>query len=451
MITIVNAKLSELPLATLVFEPGGNFVSVTPQKQWVKSADPMVSLTAYVANKDKNPTLVDAGGELLVAAACDMHVHCREPGAENKETWKSLADSAFKGGVVAIGEMPNNNPPTINEEALLFKQKMADETDLRYKLYLGVCCNNLKQIPALLAKYPDLICGLKIYYGNSTGNLMFADLESLHTILPGDYDGILAFHSEDQCRIDQNELKYRPDLIADTSPHSYAIHSKLRDSESAFLSTKVILDWSMRNNRKIHIAHISTPREVELLIDYKEKGLDATWEVCPHHLIFSIEDYETLGSKIKVNPPIRSRAEVLELRQYFGQQMIDCLASDHAPHLLEEKERPYAQCPSGLPAIEFFWPLATSCSELTGLKLKGIENMVGLNPSKMLGFKQMGNIEKGFKADFVWLSSDRYRLRETDVEAKCSWSPYIGKNFSHRVMATWSQGYMKYGHPSVKE
>ena len=445
MLVIRNARLEGVGLATICID-NGHFSSVSPQAEMVPCKASAKSLK-QLAEFEPDEVLcgeVDAAGSTLVPGGVDVHVHSRDPGFTHKEDWKSLGQSAFKGGVVALIDMPNTYPPMMGKEEVLEKAELATRSGLDYQFLLGVGPENINKISGLLTDHTLPLAGIKVYYGQSTGNLMFNDLELLSQSLPPEYQGCLVFHSEDQCRIDERSSNLHIDSENDTTPASYRIHSEIRDSRSAWISTKQIIAWSIKNRRPFHLAHVSTPLEIELVQEAKALGIPISTEVSPHHLLITSDDYEEKGALIKVNPPVRSREEVEKLRTYMAKGMIDCFATDHAPHTKDEKARPYGQCPSGIPAIEFYWPLLYKAAWVCDTPVDKLLAMATSKPAHLFGFKNAGKIEPGYAAHFVWIEPGDYVLKEKDIEAKCDWSPYLGTSMNAKVIATWKNGLCVY-------
>ncbi len=391
---------------------------------------------------------VDAAGATLIPAAIDAHVHSRDPGLTHKEDWQTLARGAAKGGVVAVCDMPNTIPPTLGRKAILEKAAIAVQSGLDFRLLLGVSAHNLGEVGPLLAD-PDLpICALKVFYGKTTGELMYDDLETLAGYLPEDGRKLVVFHSEDQCQVDCNEKQFH-DQLSRTDPLGFAVHSQIRSSAAAHASTRTILEWGLKTyQRPIHIAHCSTPVEVELIQEYKAKGLHCTSEIAPHHLIFSTEDYATLGPYVKMNPPLRSPDEVKALRKLVRAGAIEMFATDHAPHTRAEKVAMVGRSPSGVPGVEYFWPLVLECLRLSGLKLGELSPqdqdlilaMACANPARLFGISNRGAILGGKQADFVALGETEMVVSNQEVVSKCGWSPYDGMQLPRGVRGTWWNG-----------
>lgn len=382
----------------------------------------------------------DGEGLSIYPAGIDVHVHSRDPGYTHKEDWQSLARSAFKGGVVGVVDMPNTFPPTFYPEEVREKARRAEESGLDYRILLGTGADNIASLCKTLSDDTLPLAGIKVYYGQSTGNLMFSDLKALGAALPRDYKGILVFHSEDQCRIDHRQESLMAASEHDKSNRQFEVHSAIRDSESAWISTRKILDWARTCPFRVHLAHASTPKEIKWLDEARVSGGSLSSEVSPHHILLHTGDYDRLGPFLKVNPPVRSAAEVLELREQLKSGLIDCFATDHAPHTIEEKQKAYDQCPSGIPSIEFYWPLLALVAKKCGVSLKQLAPMAGLNPANLFGFNQLGSLTPGNLASFVLLDQTEWTISKENVSAKCGWSPYTGIEVPAKVMGTWHKG-----------
>ena len=443
MLRIINARMADGRLATIQ-TAGGQIQAVTPQKGRQGAGRDVLRLgDVGDLNGINGGAVLDADGELILPGLVDVHIHSREPGFPHKETWKDMARAAYKGGVVAVCDMPNTLPPTMDRESVLEKAAIARESGLDFALYLGVGAGNLERLPELLADEELPLCGLKIYYGQSTGELMYSDLEKLGQTLPRATGKVLAFHSEDQCHIDRNHAGMDPGTC--TTPDSFAVHSRIRSSEAAMSSARTILDWAVRENRAIHIAHLSTPGEVGLIREARARGGRITSEVAPHHLLFSTDDYGRLGSRIKMNPPVRSPEEVRDLRRCYGEGRIEIFATDHAPHTLEEKAvREYDRCPSGVPALEFFLPLLLKCAEISGMSTESAVRSAAEVPARVFGFPRTGRLAPGFDANLVWVREEEQIPRDKELLSKCGWTPYDGLPLPARVMSTWHKGRLVY-------
>jgi dihydroorotase len=451
VICISNIRYLDGSLHRLRIAAAGQILEAKPQGKLLPPPGGALSLARYAElSSDPSwhmraaPLEIDAAGEILAPAAIDAHVHSRDPGFPDKESWDTLAQAAYRGGVVAVVDMPNTFPPTLDRENIRDKAARADKSGLGYRFLLGVTAENLPRIPELLRDKTLPLCGLKIYYGQSTGNLRFVDLEQLAHKVPQLQDYMLVFHAEDQCRIDCQSRALSPEADYASVPSSYAVHSQIRDSESALQASIAILQWAQRWKRRVHIAHVSTPDEMALIAAARRDGIPVSCEVCPHHLLLSTLDYERLGGFLKVNPPVRSESEMLLLRRYLAEGSIDCFVTDHAPHTTREKRQPYATCPSGMPASEFFWPLFYHACKLSGTSAAALLPMVSSTPARLFGFPGLGQLAAGYAASFVWLREEEHTVTPESVAAHCGWSPYTGTRLPLRVQATWQEASCKF-------
>jgi dihydroorotase len=379
----------------------------------------------------------DAESSLILPAMVDMHIHSRDPGFPDKETWESLTAAAYAGGVVAVADMPNTRPATMNIETARAKIKSASEAGIEARVYLGVGAANIASLAQTLSEPDSGICGVKIYYGHSTGNLMFSDLEQLHRALPQSGHLLLSFHSEDQCRIDMHYAKISDADLDRVDNAAFRKHSEIRDSNAAITSTRLILDWAKTHRRPIHIAHVSTPDEVELISEYRKAGVAVTSEVAPHHLLLCEDDYEQLGAFLKVNPPVRSRQEVERLKRLFQAGEIDAVATDHAPHTIAEKQQSLRNAPSGLPSIEYFVPLLFKIGRILGMSNSRLIEFGSRSPAQLLGLEKLGRIAPGFEASFIQVIDASWVVTEASIKSKCGWTPYLGFEFPVFVEGTW--------------
>lgn len=436
MITVINARTTKG--AFISFDVEGDTlrrVRETGVRQLAADARPLETLV----DSRRDAGVFDAQGALVLPGGVDVHVHSRDPGLTHKETWQTLAHGAWRGGVTTVCDMPNTIPPTMSREAVLAKAELAAASGLRFGLQLGVGAGNIDQIAGLLSDRALPICALKVFYGKTTGELMYDDLVTLGRSLPEDGSKIIVFHSEDQCTVDCNQARLK-DRLGGRANADFRVHSEIRSSAAAHASTRAILEWARSYRRPVHIAHVSTPLEVELVLEAKALGLPVTCEVAPHHLLFSTDDYARLGPLVKMNPPLRPANEVEQLKRLFGLGQIDVWATDHAPHTLAEKRSEVARSPSGVPGVELFYQLLFECCRLTGLDPDTAVAMASETPARLFGFPRLGAIRDGHAADFVLATEAPWRVRGEEVVSKCGWTPYDGLTLPLDVRATWCQG-----------
>ncbi len=364
---------------------------------------------------------IDAAGLLCLPGVIDPQVHFREPGKEYKEDLASGSRAAVRGGVTSFLEMPNTDPPTTTQAALDDKlQRAAQKCVANYGFFIGATPDNLE---ALNAAAPA--CGIKIFMGASTGNLLVDRPEDLERIFANGRR-LIAVHAEDESRI-----RARRELFA--RRHDAAVHSDIRDNESARLATALALALSKKYRRRLHILHLSTAEEVALL--RADKPAWVTAEVIPNHLLLNVDDYATHGTLVQMNPPIRTRADNAALWAALHDGVIDFIATDHAPHTLAEKRRPYPESPSGMPGVETSLPLMLTEMRAGRCTLAEILKWMCYGPAQAYGIARKGRLREGWDADLTLVDLDTARpVRNEELYTKVRWSPFAG-----RELVGWPQ------------
>lgn len=370
--------------------------------------------------------VVDATGKYLIPGVIDDQVHFREPGLTHKEDLAHASRACAKGGVTSYLEMPNTNPTTTTQEALLAKLQLAAKSSIvNYGFYMGATPTNVAELKRAV-RTP----GIKIFIGSSTGDLLVDDQEALERIFAETTLPICA-HCEDEGTVRRNGEKYK-------NSTDVADHSKVRDEEAAYVATKRALDLAFRHKHKFHVLHVSTARELELLRDHRNL---ITAEVCPHHLFFSVDDYRRLGSLIKMNPSIKSKRDTELLWNALLDGDIQIVATDHAPHTLEEKALPYPKCPSGLPAVENYLALMLNQVNKGKCTIEQVVAWLSTGPAKIWNMVGKGRIEVGFDADLALVDMNLRRvIRNSEQETKCKWSPWDGVELQGWAVQTWVCG-----------
>lgn len=431
MTQIINVRQPSAQLVSLSIREGKH-ITTTPQSHLLHDAQ------AYPLDKmpttHHSPQVIDAGGAMVVPSALDCHVHSRCPGHPDKEDWDALTQSAMFGGVDMIFDMPNTQPPTLFEKNIQAKIDLMEKLNVSARFFLGCNHSNLDQIDFYLEKYQAWLVGVKVYYGNSTGDMLFRDLPALSKQLQNlERRGqVCVFHSEDQCRIDRRSYLENGKLID---------HSIVRDDACAWGATREILTWLQTTPIPAHIAHVSTAEEVEMIHEAKAQGARITYEVCPHHLIFSTDDYAKHGSMVKVNPPVRSPHQRDALRRSIAKYGLDCFATDHAPHTIQEKNKPYPDCPSGIPAVEFFYPLLFHCASLCQVELEEAVAWVTRKPQAIfMGHNRAESFLPEPAANLVFMEEKNWQIKAEHVKAKSAWSPYVGTHLNFAVKAHLHRG-----------
>jgi dihydroorotase len=358
---------------------------------------------------------IDATGLHILPGVIDTQVHFREPGTTHKEDFETGSRAAALGGVTAVFEMPNTDPPTSSAVALADKMARAKgRMHCDFAFWVGGTADNWRDIPEL-ERLPGA-AGIKVFMASSTGSLLVADDAGVAAIL-GETRRRAAFHSEDEFRLDE-----RKDLRLPNDPSS---HPTWRDETVALRATGRLLRIAREQRALIHVLHVSCGEEMDLLAAHKDI---ASVEVTPHHLTFSTEDYARLGTKLQMNPPVRGASH--RERLWFGvaQGIADILGSDHAPHTLDEKARPYPQSPSGLTGVQTLVPVMLDHVNKGRLSLMRFVDMTSAGPARLFGIAGKGRIAAGYDADFSVVDLKRRgRIENWWIASRCAWTPYDGK------------------------
>mgnify|MGYP001302027121 CR=1 FL=1 len=365
-------------------------------------------------------TVIDAKNLTIIPGVIDSQVHFREPGSVHKEDLETGSKSAALGGVTSIFEMPNTSPPTSTPELLEEKLKLAkNRMWTNYAFFAGATANNINLIDKL--ELMEGCAGIKIFMGSSTGNLLVPDDETLTKILNKGFRRI-AIHAEDE-----NRLQNRKKLIKKGSNHSF--HPIWRDETCAINATKRIIKIVKKIKRPIHILHVSTSEEIELL---KKQKKIITVEVTPQHLTLSAPNcYNTLGALAQMNPPIRTINHQEALWKGIKDGVVDVIGSDHAPHTLEEKNRPYPDCPSGMPGVQTMLPIMLDHVNKGKLSLHRLVELVCSNPAKIYKVNNKGHIKLGYDADISIIDlNKKYTITNDIMRSKCGWTPFHNKKIT---------------------
>lgn len=406
--------------------------SVAPADVFIRDGR-IEQIAASLTNRPSD-TVIDAQGRMLLPGMIDCHVHFREPGLEQKADLHSETRAAVAGGVTSIMEMPNTKPAAITNVILEDKFALAaDRCITNYSFYLGASNSNLDE---LLSLNPRTVCGVKLFMGASTGGLLVDRTEQLEAVFSR-VEVPIALHCEDTHTIRENEKAAR-EKYGESIPFSE--HPKIRSEEACWKSTQLAVELATRHNTQIHILHLTTAKELQLLKEGAVDGKRITAEACPHHLWFSDEDYTTLGALIKCNPSIKTAADRAALRQALLDNRIDTVGTDHAPHLWEEKQSLYGAAPSGLPVIQ-----SALVSLLEFLPPEIVAEKTAHNPARIYGIMDRGFIREGCRADLVLVDTDRpHIVTKEQIEYKCGWSPFEGVTFRSSIVATLVNGRIAY-------
>ena len=371
---------------------------------------------------------IDCRGLHVLPGVIDSQVHFREPGAEHKEDLESGSRAAVMGGVTAVFEMPNTKPLTTSAAALAGKVARAvNRMFCDFAFYVGGTRDNVADL-AVLEKLPAS-AGIKVFMGSSTGDLLVEDDESVARILAA-ISRRAAFHSEDEFRLRARKNEQR---AGDASSHPV-----WRDAEAARLSTERLLRLARRAGKRVHVLHVSTAEEMPLLAAAKDI---ATVEVTPHHLTLTSEDYARLGTKLQMNPPVRDAHHCDAIWKAVADGTVDVLGSDHAPHTLDEKAKPYPESPSGMTGVQTLVPVMLDHVNAGRLTLERFVDLTSHGPARIFGIARKGRIAHGYDADFTIVDLNRRRKIENAwIESKAGWTPYDGKTVTGWPVGTIIRG-----------
>ncbi|MEG3181970.1 dihydroorotase [Sphingomonas sp. LT1P40] len=385
-------------------------------------------VVAIGATGDAGET-IDCSGLDILPGVIDTQVHFREPGLEAKEDLESGSRAAVLGGVTAVFEMPNTKPNTDTADAVNDKLSRAkNRMWCDHAFYVGATNHNAADL-AELERMPGT-AGVKIFMGASTGDLLVSDDANLARVLASGHRRV-AIHAEDEFRMND-----RLDKRVEGDPSS---HPVWRDDESAILATRRILKLAREAKRRIHVLHVTTPAELELLSQHKDI---ATCEVTPQHLTLAGEDaYPRLGSYAQMNPPIRSAAHRDGLWHWLNQGVPDVLGSDHAPHTIEEKAKPYPDSPSGMPGVQTLLPLLLDHVAKGRMTLQRLIDLTSAGPQRVFGLVGKGRIAAGYDADFTVVDlKAQWTVEESWLASRCGWSPFTGDRLTGKPMGTIIRG-----------
>jgi dihydroorotase len=391
--------------------------------------------------------VIDLKGRHLLPGLIDDQVHCREPGLTHKATLATESLAAVCGGVTSFLDMPNTSPPTVDRAALLAKQRIAAEgCHTNWGFYIGATNTNLEELKQV---GPEDACGIKVFMGASTGNMLVDDPAALEAIFAGANLPVVT-HCEDSPMIWEAEKRFR-ERYGENVPMS--AHPEIRSAEACYKSSSLAVSLAKRHGTRLHILHLTTARELGLLEAGPLDGKKITAEVCVHHLWFDDSDYAELGSRIKCNPAIKTRADRDALRAGVRDGLIDVIATDHAPHTLEEKARPYFQAPSGLPLVQHSLLMLLEQHRSGLFSLETIVTKAAHNPATLFGIVDRGFVREGYFADLVAVDLAGSTLVTPDqVRYKCGWSPLEGVRLRASIFVTIVNGRIVYrdGEPTAE-
>ena len=374
----------------------------------------------------------DAENLLVLPGCIDTQTHFREPGSTDTEDLHSGSRAAIVGGITAVFEMPNTNPPTSNKKEFQRKLDLAkNRMYCNYAFYFGATADNADDLADL--KNLEGCCGIKLFAGSSTGNLLVAKETDIEKVFKNS-SKVVAVHSEDEEILNINKK-----LIKNGDVHSHPIW---RSVECAMSSTRRIVRIAEKYNKKAHVLHITTKEEIDFLSQHKG---NITFEITPQHLtIYAPDCYDKLGTYAQMNPPIRDKSHYDRLWYAVKNNLNDTIGSDHAPHLKKNKEKVYPNSPSGMPGVQTLMPVMLSHVNAGKLSIKQLMNFVCENPVKIFGIKNKGFIKENYDADFTIVDMNKkIIIKNENIESKCKWSPFNNNEFKGTPVATIIGGKIK--------
>ncbi len=385
-------------------------------------------------------TIIDASGKYLIPGMIDDQVHFREPGLTHKAEIFTESRAAVAGGITSFMEMPNTVPNVLTQELLEDKYQIGASRSLaNFSFFMGASNDNIEEV---LKTDKTKVCGVKVFMGSSTGNMLVDNKETLTNIF-SKVDHLIATHCEDEATIRANTANYR-EKYGDDMPIKY--HPAIRSAEACYLSSSMAVELAKKYNTRLHILHISTAKELDLFrndIPLSEKRITA--EACIHHMWFSEEDYDDKGTFIKWNPAVKSANDRENIWKAIKDGRIDVIATDHAPHTIEEKSNNYWGAPSGGPLVQHALPALFDCYKQGKLTLEEIVKKTSHNLAILFNIKERGYIREGYWADLALVDLDKqWTVDKANVLSKCGWSPFEGHEFSSAIDKTFVSGNLVY-------
>jgi len=409
--------------------------------------DFIVEIAESISAKSTSTKIIDAEGNYLIPGMIDDQVHFREPGLTHKGDIASESRAAVAGGITSFIEQPNTIPNAVTQDILEEKYQIAAKTSYaNYSFMLGGTNDNLEEI---LNTNPKNVAGLKLFLGSSTGDMLVDSSAALEQIF-SNTKLLIAVHSEDETTVKENLEKFKA-IYGDEIPVKF--HPEIRSVEACYKSTAKIVDLAKRTGARLHIFHISTAKELEFFsnkVPLAEKKITA--EVCIHHLWFSDTDYETKGNLIKWNPAVKTAADREALWEALLDGRIDVIATDHAPHTLEEKKQNYLKAPSGGPLVQHALVALFEAYHQGKISIEKIVEKTAHNPAILFQIEKRGFIKVGYYADLVIVNvGSPWTVKRENILYKCGWSPFEGFTFKSRITHTLVNGHLVYSNLKVKD
>jgi dihydroorotase len=407
----------------------------------------ILEIAESISAKSSDCKIIDAEGNYLIPGAIDDQVHFREPGLTHKGDIESESRAAVAGGITSYIEQPNTVPNAVTQEILEEKYKIAAEKSFaNYSFMMGATNDNLAEV---LKTNPKNVAGIKIFLGSSTGNMLVDNEEVLEKIFSST-PMLIAVHCEDETTIKNNLEKYKAEYGEDIP---VKFHHLIRSEEACYISSSKAVALAKKTGARLHIFHLSTAKEMDLFtnkIPLEQKKITA--EVCIHHLWFTNDDYDTKGNFIKWNPAVKTENDRKVLWEALLDDRIDVIATDHAPHTLEEKQQSYLKAPSGGPLVQHA-VVAMFEAHLQGkISVEKIVEKMAHNPAKIFKIEKRGFIKEGYYADLAIVNSGLpWSVKKDNIFAKCGWSPFEDFTFRSRITHTFVNGQLVYQNFKVKD
>jgi len=400
-----------------------------------------------ISPKSSDCVIIDAEGSYVIPGAIDDQVHFREPGLTHKGNIETESRAAVAGGITSFIEQPNTVPNAVTQELLEDKYQIASQKSYaNYSFMMGGTNDNLDEV---LKTNPRNVAGIKLFLGSSTGNMLVDNPEVLEKIFSST-KMLIAVHCEDEATIKANTQKYKEEY-GDDIPMKF--HHLIRSEEACYLSSSRAIELAKKTGARLHVFHLSTAKEMELFtnkIPLEQKQITA--EVCIHHLWFTDADYDAKGSLIKWNPAVKTQADKDALWKALLDDRIDVIATDHAPHTLEEKCNPYLTCPSGGPLVQHAVVALFEAHHQGKISVEKIVEKMCHNPAKIFKIEKRGFIREGYYADLAIVNAHLpWNVKKENILYKCGWSPFEGYNFKSRVTHTFVNGKLVYQNGKVKD
>lgn len=395
---------------------------------------------------NENHEIIDLNGAYLLPGCIDDQVHFREPGLTHKATIASESRAAVAGGITSFMEMPNTVPNTLTQELLEEKYQRAAATSLsNYSFFMGASNDNITEV---LKTDPKTVCGVKVFMGSSTGNMLVDSEDTLNNLF-SKVPMLIAAHCEDEATIRTNIEQYKA-IYGEEVP--IEMHPLIRSEEACYRSSSLAVELAKKHGARLHILHISTARELSLFdggIPLEKKKITA--EACVHHLWFSDEDYKTKGNFIKWNPAVKKASDRDEIWKAVLDNRIDVIATDHAPHTIEEKQQSYFKAPSGGPLVQHALVAMLEKSKQGYISIERIVEKMAHAPAILFQINKRGFIREGYHADLVVVEERKNSVEKSNILYQCGWSPFEGINFSYVVSKTFVNGNLVWNDEKIIE